>query len=246
MKKRHTIRKPVKVSIDVSLESYDDVIEAIYRDADQLMKEYAPRALCKKGCSSCCSIPVGTHYLEAAYLTKFMNNNLPVKTRLSIGRQMEGLRNRYHREITSKFMVALPKKDDFTDIGQIDSLNMVFDLQQFPMTCPLLINGQCSAYDARPLSCRVYLSESREDCRESQATPLMNEAHYSETIESLQKRLLQPSMDLSSEVSIELGSRHELAYYPELFFRLIWITKDGEMALIGFNSFKESKWLRIK
>lgn len=51
------------------------------------------------------------------------------------------------------------------------------EVLKFKSPCPLLINGSCSAYEARPMACRIYLSTQLETCLEFYQHP-ENEDNY--------------------------------------------------------------------
>jgi len=96
---------------------------------------------CKKGCSYCCYQPVYAISHEIDYLYNYIQKNLS-------------------KEKQRKILKNAEKTDH-----ERKTLNKT-DLLNHKAPCPLLDNkGMCSAYQARPMACRIYLSMSAESCR---------------------------------------------------------------------------------
>jgi len=99
---------------------YVDELNSIY-------KKYSP---CKKGCSSCCDMPVAISDLETIIIKEFLDENSieynqlnPMNTKRKNGENKEGLVGKEHSGIK----------------------------------CPFLIDNNCSIYPARPFVCRKYI-----------------------------------------------------------------------------------------
>jgi Fe-S-cluster containining protein len=102
-------------------------------------KENAPLD-CTKGCSWCCHQPVLALPHEIIYLYDMMQNFLN------------------KNEIDEIKQKAL-EKNDIT--GKME----VKKLMHYRHPCPLLENGACRIYEARPMGCRLFLSSSMISCR---------------------------------------------------------------------------------
>lgn len=94
---------------------------------------------CKRGCSWCCYQPVFALNYEIETLNDFIKKEFDGQTRSEI-----------HKKANSK-----QHKLQNLEGGKL--LN-----SKFP--CPLLKEGYCLAYKARPMACRIYLSSSLETC----------------------------------------------------------------------------------
>jgi Fe-S-cluster containining protein len=94
---------------------------------------------CKRGCSWCCYQPVFALDYEIEALNDFINREFDSQTRTEI-----------HKKATSK-------QHKLHNLKGETLLN-----SKFP--CPLLKEGYCLAYKARPMACRIYLSSSLETC----------------------------------------------------------------------------------
>jgi Fe-S-cluster containining protein len=94
---------------------------------------------CKKGCEWCCHQPVFALNYELEYLNDFISRNFSSETQKEIKKR------------------ANTKNNKLSKLTGPDLLN-----SKFP--CPLLQNGACMAYHARPMACRIYLSGDVNTC----------------------------------------------------------------------------------
>lgn len=95
---------------------------------------------CKKGCDFCCHQPVYALDYEMQFLNTFIENNFTET-----------------EKIEAKSGANI-KKEKLSKLNKTELLN-----SKFP--CPLLVNGACSAYEARPMACRIYLSTNLKSCQ---------------------------------------------------------------------------------
>lgn len=96
---------------------------------------------CNKGCEWCCHQAVFANSYETHYLSEYIKSNFTQEERLNV---LE--RARQKNEKVKKLSEA--------------------GVLKYKSPCPLLINGACSAYEARPMACRIYLSTRIETCLE--------------------------------------------------------------------------------
>ncbi len=132
-----------------NLQSNKDFFEAIqemYNLIDTMidsLSEYAAlqrqKIDCKKGCSWCCYQPVFALNYELDYLNAFIKRKF-TKSNLEI------IRKNAH--------IKKEKLDGLESEAILKSKH----------ACPLLQNGVCSAYQARPVACRIYLSTDVNSC----------------------------------------------------------------------------------
>ncbi len=94
---------------------------------------------CRKGCEWCCHQPVYALSYELEFLKNYIAENFSAEKQTEIKKRAEQKR---------KKLEGLEKED---------LLN-----SKFP--CPLLENGSCIVYEARPVACRIYLSTSLKTC----------------------------------------------------------------------------------
>lgn len=121
-------------------------VEEMYHSIDSfidLLTEYAGQSGqpvdCKKGCEWCCHQPVFALQHEMDYLNHFIDIQF----------------NESQKQIIAE--KAEKKKQAFGFLNEKELLNA-----KFP--CPLLENGACTAYKARPMACRIYLSYNVKSC----------------------------------------------------------------------------------
>jgi Fe-S-cluster containining protein len=88
----------------------------------------------------------------------------------------EKIKTRFSSEKISKWIEAAESK--FVATSQMNEEQV----SKYKAPCPLLENGACSVYDARPMACRIYLSTKLETCLEFYHHP-ENELNYPTLIE---------------------------------------------------------------
>src|SRR5262249_7444312 len=101
---------------------------------------------CGAGCSHCCSLHVGASVPEIALLAGWLRESLSED-------EMRDLLER---------------------IAAVDAITRGLDTMSRARTkisCPLLVNNECSVYDARPLGCRGWNSDSAAACERSRQEP---------------------------------------------------------------------------
>jgi hypothetical protein len=94
---------------------------------------------CERGCQWCCHQAVFANSYEIHFLSNHISHNLkPDEINVLVGRARE-------------------KQKTTSGLGNKDLLN-------YKAPCPLLCDGSCTAYSARPVACRIYLSTSLPSC----------------------------------------------------------------------------------
>ena len=122
-------------SVSEMYSAIDSLIESLTEFAQRQNK----RIDCKKGCEWCCHQPVFALDYELEYLNDFINRNFTQELKNVIKKR------------------AVDKNNKLGMLKETDLLNA-----KFP--CPLLENGACMAYSARPMACRIYLSGNVNSC----------------------------------------------------------------------------------
>ncbi len=107
---------------------------------------------CHKGCEWCCHQAVFANSYETHYLSEYIKSNF----------------SREEQQDTRE--CARQKNEKVKKLSEADIL-------KYKSPCPLLIDGACSAYEARPMACRIYLSTRLETCLEFFHHP-ENEKNY--------------------------------------------------------------------
>ncbi|KAF0237725.1 MAG: hypothetical protein FD181_1684 [Prolixibacteraceae bacterium] len=127
-------------------EAMNSAISEMYNSIDifiETLSEFAQKqnqpVHCAKGCEWCCHQPVFALGFELEYLTRHIETNFDTEIKKRIKLQAEN------------------KLKAFGFLRETELLNA-----KFP--CPLLENGACMAYSARPMACRIYLSSDVKSC----------------------------------------------------------------------------------
>lgn len=122
-------------SVSEMYDMIDNFNEYISKFANQQNKQID----CKKGCEWCCHQPVFALDYELDYLIDYIKSNFD---------------NKLKKDIKTK---AENKNNKLSMLNETSLLNA-----KFP--CPLLQDGACIAYQARPMACRIYLSQDVKSC----------------------------------------------------------------------------------
>ncbi len=117
-------------------ESMDELNEAILRNAVTQGVQVA----CSKGCDWCCYQPVFANNFEMLHLIRHIRQKLS------------------STQIGNILKKAAAKNLAVSNLSESKLL-------RHKAACPLLENGVCTVYEARPMACRIYLSTSLESCR---------------------------------------------------------------------------------
>lgn len=120
----------------------------LYKKVDELIDSFSKRTetegnpiACKKGCSFCCHQTVLASSYELLYLADAVKKKFPSNA-------LKG--------IIIKAEVKAQKTKELK----------IANLLKYKEPCPLLHSsgGFCMAYQARPMACRIYLSQSVKSC----------------------------------------------------------------------------------
>lgn len=141
------------VSRGLSDEALNRATEQLYRNVDGLInsllgyaKKNDTKVYCRKGCSCCCYQPAYALTHEILYLKKYIHD------KFKKSEQEEVLERAFIRE---------------QKVGRL-SKDALLNSKH---ACPLLKGGICTAYEARPMSCRIYLSLDIRSCKDFYLNP---------------------------------------------------------------------------
>ena len=114
----------------------DNMIDSVY----ELAQQQGQRIDCKLGCEFCCHQPVFALDYEMDFLLEYLKEYFDDETMA---------------EISEK---ARQKEEKLGQLKDKELLNA-----KHP--CPLLGEGACMVYEARPMACRIYLSSDVNTCK---------------------------------------------------------------------------------
>lgn len=117
------------------LQSIDELLVMLEQHASRQGVSIA----CKKACGFCCYQAVYANSYEVHLLHDFMRKKFTPK-------QKEAVK-----------VAAMQKFAHTEKLSEEERLN-------YKETCPLLVDESCSAYPARPMACRIYLSTQLASC----------------------------------------------------------------------------------
>lgn len=123
-------------------------LSGFYLRYDRLVKVFAPLISCRRYCHWCCHYYAGISLLEAEYIRRYAQENLPVKTRQII---LEKIKLQAPHYIRSCQRPSNPRKD----------AKMMADYFSKRIPCPFLSDhDDCLIYPARPFTCRSHCAVS--------------------------------------------------------------------------------------
>lgn len=139
-------------------------IESLYTNIDSLNESIIALAerqkipvACHKGCQWCCHQAVYANSYELHFLSEKIKVSFSPENILKLQERTE-----------TKFAVT-------SQMSEVE-------IAKYKSPCPLLENGTCTIYEARPMACRIYLSTKLETCLEFYRHP-DNELNYPALIE---------------------------------------------------------------
>ncbi|TAJ12382.1 hypothetical protein DMA11_13065 [Marinilabiliaceae bacterium JC017] len=128
-----------KQLLEVIRQQYDAMNELINAISTQAAKQQVPID-CKLGCQWCCHQPIYGISHEFLYLWEY------ISTKLSDDLRQKVLQKAF---------------DNYQKRGRLQQN----ELLNSKAPCPLLQDGACMAYEARPMACRIYMSMSVDSCK---------------------------------------------------------------------------------
>lgn len=128
-----------KSALAAAVENLHLMVDELVHSFSAFAERQNQKPACKKGCHWCCHQPVFALDYELEYLRDFIAMNFDSSTQKQIA------------------VRADEKRRKLENLSGDSLLN-----SKFP--CPLLENGVCIAYTARPVACRIYLSSNLETC----------------------------------------------------------------------------------
>lgn len=114
-------------------------IDGLIESLSALAQQQGNAINCKMGCEWCCHQPVFALDYELGYLQNYIDEYFDDETKALIKTK------------------AKHKQNKLSVLSDDDILNA-------KSPCPLLNDGACIAYEARPMACRIYLSSSVKSC----------------------------------------------------------------------------------
>jgi len=135
-----------------AIESLYAAIDSLNDSVIALASRQNSEVACFKGCHWCCHQAVFANSYELHFLSEKIKTNF---TKEELSGIIERTEAKYN--MTSKL------NDE--------------EVLKFKSPCPLLRDGACSIYEARPMACRIYLSTKLQTCLEFYHHP-ENETNY--------------------------------------------------------------------
>lgn len=135
-------------AIESMYSAIDDLNDSILALAERQKMNVA----CHKGCQWCCHQAVYANSYELHFLS-------------------EKIKTKFPPEKIAKWLKNAETK--FAATSVMDEK----ELAKYKAPCPVLEDGACSVYEARPMACRIYLSTKLESCLEFYRHP-ENEQNY--------------------------------------------------------------------
>ena len=124
-----------------AIESLYDAIDGLNDSIIALAERQNIKVECFKGCHWCCHQAVFANSYELHFLSEKIKKDFNPEDLTDVITKTD-----------AKYLATLNLSDD--------------DILKYKAPCPLLQEGACSAYAARPMACRIYLSTKLQTCLE--------------------------------------------------------------------------------
>ena len=135
-----------------AIESLYAAIDGLNDSIIALAERQNIKVACFKGCHWCCHQAVFANSYELHFLSEQIKKDFSPEELACV-----------ITKANAKSLITLELSDE--------------EILKYKAPCPLLKDGACSAYVARPVACRIYLSTKLETCLEFYAHP-ENETNY--------------------------------------------------------------------
>lgn len=145
-------------SSSISQPPYEIFMLEIYREIDRVIAKELERLrqegivpTCQKGCHFCCRQVIPTTILEARVSGQYIKRNFSEYQRDELRNKLLNWFKWVETELPEHTSKAGNEKKAFYNYGP---------------DCPLLVDGECSIYPVRPVTCRThYVSSNPDSCR---------------------------------------------------------------------------------
>lgn len=124
-----------------AIESLYDAIDGLNDSIIALAERQNIKVACFKGCHWCCHQAVFANSYELHFLSEKIKKNFNPEDLSSV-----------IAKTNAKYLITSKLSDEA--------------ILKYKAPCPLLKDGACSAYAARPMACRIYLSTKLQTCLE--------------------------------------------------------------------------------
>lgn len=122
--------------------TYQNVLSLVEKEFNRNLQVYSDRMQCRKGCFSCCHQVFRISLIDAAALSRAVKKLDPA-TRLKLQTKARAYLEAKEQLVQERAMEMGLEADEVPTLG-------------LRLPCPVLENGICALYEARPLICRKF------------------------------------------------------------------------------------------
>ena len=133
------------------------ILASIYSEFDQWLSQV--NVVCAKGCSSCCTRNVTMTSLEGEYMLSSIRDGNKEKW---LSRALAGVNFVSQPGLTTNEFVVGCLEDNDSESAQAAHSSEA---------CPFLVDQGCPIYEARPLSCRCFVSQKKCGLNQAAVVP---------------------------------------------------------------------------
>lgn len=157
------------------VQNYRTILGLIESYQLEVLRYHDRYPTCSRGCSTCCNHwVVDVNSFEIELIADRLIGTFPERVDAIIAqcREDEALLETLEKVTAEKYANLASSQAE-----QLDEIDVLLaSYYQFRRPCPLLVDGCCSVYDLRPLTCRIYFSFSdparcAPDCINGDDTP---------------------------------------------------------------------------
>jgi Fe-S-cluster containining protein len=188
------------------LQRYLDAVERADRLFRTVAATYGRLMPCGPGCDECCAVYFEMSFIEAFYINRMFRETVPDVDRVKACEAA--------RKVVPRFEEGRRLVRAAMETGEADPVDVASRLK---IPCPLLDEGRCMLYEARPVTCRMYgVPELLEGgrvaaCPKTAFRP--GESYPTARVGEIQRTLISHS----KEFLADLVGRDEMGAFPLLF-----------------------------
>lgn len=132
-----------KMQVDALFIDYREVVGLVEQEFDRNLTLYGDRIQCGRGCASCCSQMFRITLLDAAILSRAVNQLAP-----EARARLQSKARQYLKE-RERLIQERARDQDLSDDREVPTTGL-------RLPCPVLDGNACSLYESRPLVCRKW------------------------------------------------------------------------------------------
>ena len=128
--------------------TYEDLLKNVSQEFERVRNIFIDRMQCRKGCSSCCSQLFSISAIEAAYISRAVNQLEP--------EPREEMRDKARAYLKELIGAEIDEAVSIEQHSEVVKPALEAQIGRYYIPCPALKDDACTIYDHRPIIARKY------------------------------------------------------------------------------------------